>query len=321
MTTWRGNGATRELNDTLAWPEQSEIPCSLMPVGVRNINQTYTNEIDLVFEQPPMKMNMRISNALVKELNTLADIKIDYEIPLPWLVYRIGAHTSNDGVTWQLSRVAVYARSEPMSSDNTNLHPIPLPNIHTSMSVCLDHVQTSSGNRCSNLESVIQEVLESVWAANFNGDLMSAIMACEVKRVPRALWYRIGSYKTIHDVFRAWEEFSLEEVSNWAWGDSLTDLDKEDRWSLPRAAQLLTMNSQAIKKRVRHSPINQVITSNGGWYNTRDYTADLDAVNWEALGAPDGAVINNAFRITYNLRDYLPAPEVEINPPEQNDLF
>lgn len=136
----------------------------------------------VVFERFPFIQNISYYNFPKSEV-PLESSPYVYSLPLPWQYYIGHFHPNGD-----LEHLSVYLASSQsiikkssmiengfslIPKDGSSLHKLPLPNVYSNNTFCLDHLVDLGP--CSDMPGLINRMFSAVWSTNFNRDLLDAI--------------------------------------------------------------------------------------------------------------------------------------------------
>jgi hypothetical protein len=205
----------------------------IMPPGL-----LYATKKFLVFEKPPCYQNVSIIYKQVDNINYDFDEENIYRIPIPWQLYIIKYHESNDEgqLQYYTTDVRMYFMKNSLMQADQEMFMVPIPNFYSNGDLCrpffsdMDDVEKYS----KDFSGVIQSAYDWIWNSGTNLDLTETVAkyyAFYQDKKENTILEKITQpfFSSIHKesyyisdeyisaFFKAWEKFDLHEVSNINW--------------------------------------------------------------------------------------------------------
>jgi hypothetical protein len=179
-----------------AWLDANENQLMVVPDGTRYVSRE-NGKVTIIVEQKPC----------VRRINFLSHY---YNVSFPFVQYLISFTERGSGDIFD--GMAITCSKKPMSSFQSEVHSLPMPNIGGNR-VCVGTMATASNNG-RDLNTKVNHIVAGYWGSQFNMDLHENLMSFfatqfrdEFKTLPDD-----RNYASFHRCFAAWQEKSTNPL-------------------------------------------------------------------------------------------------------------
>lgn len=177
---------------TTEWIDASTGQLVVFPEGTRFVSKDQTNLIVVVEEKPQVRtINFRCNNE-----------RRSYAISLPY-IYFIACFQNQANNNYRFVQLRLCSSKTPITSLDSQVCPLPLPNIHTGHTVCTGNMNLPDAN--TTIVQKMNAVISGYWSSEFNTDLTQYFS--EFVRSNR-LVNNIESYSDYFVAFSNWQQSS-----------------------------------------------------------------------------------------------------------------
>lgn len=186
----------------------------VLPPVVRYISSTGRF---ILLERPPQIMNFKYYG---RDKNNIDGAQLqEYDLPLPWTQYAIGLdHLNRPYFTY------VFCTPRAIQKLSDTLHVLPLPNCEANAKFCTPYPEwDQTETEPWSISEGINTAYATIWNSNFNTDIVTNILGAYRARKPSAIFAGKGRRAEVpkgkapkpSNLFKRWEEFTMDDVSRW----------------------------------------------------------------------------------------------------------
>lgn len=185
----------------------------VLPPVVRYISGTGRH---ILLERPPQVMQFKYYGKPKSDIEG-AQLQ-EMELPLPWTLYAIGLDAK-----FRPYFTYMFGTQKMITSEQDILFALPVPNCEMNGKFCTPYPKWGDDPEPWSISEGINTAYTTIWNSNFNTDITSNITQAYRQRQPKAIFDGKGDRRAISkndrykpsNLFRRWEEFTLNEVGEW----------------------------------------------------------------------------------------------------------
>ena len=170
----------------------------------------------ILLERPPQVMTFKYYG---RERDNIDGAQLqEYDLPLPWTQYAIGLDRLNRPYF-----TYVFCTPRAIQTLSDILYVLPLPNCEANAKFCTPYPEWGDEEEAWTVSEGINTAYANIWNSNFNTDIISNVLNAYRMRRPNAIFAGKGKRGEVpkgkapkpSNLFKRWEEFTLEDVSQW----------------------------------------------------------------------------------------------------------